>query len=194
MSSHKNMLTKNVVFCFIVLICTSCSFNLDVNKPVELVWDKTGEKVDSVIIFLPGLLDTAKTFKDEQFFSAARKVGVKADMVAASINIRHLIEKVMVERIEKDIFRHLKNEGYKNIWLVGMSLGGLNTLLFYQKYAKDICGVVAVAPYIADEGLTKELQQAGSLNKWLPKSAKNKKVVKQKLQLLWEWLQQQAAK
>lgn len=185
------MLKSPTIFCVLVLICTSCSFNLDVNKPVEMIWDKTGKKVDSVIIFLPGLLDTAKIFEEEQFFSTARKAGITADMVAASINIRHLIEGMMIERIEKDIFRYLNNEGYKNIWLVGMSLGALNSLLFYQKYAKNICGVVMLAPFIADEDLTKELQQAGRIDKWVPKPTENKKVLKQKLQYLWQWLQQQ---
>ena len=173
---------------------TSCSLNLDVNKPVDLLWDKSGVKNDSIIIFLPGLLDTAETFQEEQFFTIARKAGIKADMVAASIHIKHLIEEIMIERIEKDVFRYIKNEGYENIWLVGMSLGALNSLLFYQKYAKDICGVVTLAPYIADESLTQELQQAGRLDNWSPKSVENKKVLKQKLQFLWQWFQQQDSK
>lgn len=33
----------------------------------------------------------------------ARKVGIKADMVAASIDINHLLHKKVVERIEKGI-------------------------------------------------------------------------------------------
>lgn len=188
------MLIKHVVSILLILICTSCSFYLDTEKPVELVWDQSGEKVDSLVIFLPGLLDTAKTFKEEHFFSSARKAGVKADMVAAGIHLRHLIKKVMIERVEKDIFQHIQDRGYKNIWFVGMSLGGLNSLLFYQKHAKNICGVILLAPYLADESLAKELNGAGNIESWKSKQTETTKVVKQNLRFIWEWLQQQALK
>lgn len=185
---------RNILICIFSLFIFSCSFNSDVNKPVNLLWDKLGEKSDSLIIFLPGLYDTAEIFKEEQFFTIARKAGIKADMVAASIHIDHLVEEMMVKRIETDIFQYAKDFGYKNIWLAGVSLGGLNSLLFYQKHMKDICGVVALAPYLADKALTKELKQAGGIKNWQPKSVKNKKIFEQKLQFLWVWLQEQDSK
>lgn len=176
------------------LFITSCSFNLDVNKPVNLLWDKLEGKSDSLIILLPGIYDTAETFKDEQFFTIAREAGIKAEMVAANIHVWHLVQDKMIERIEKDIFRYIKNKGYKNVWFVGVSLGGLNSLLFYQKHIKDVCGVVVVSPYIADKKLIKELKQAGGIKNWQPKPAGNKKIIEKKLQFLWKWFQQQDIK
>ncbi len=170
----------------------SCS--LDVNKPVNLLWDIKANKNNSLIVFLPGIIDTAETFKDEQIFTLARKAGITADMVAAGIYIKHLLKEKMIERLEADIFSHLKNKGYENIWLVGMSLGALNSLLFYQQHMNKICGVVMLSPYIADEELAHELRQAGSLRQWEPKSANNKKILKRKLVSLWKWLQQQQLK
>lgn len=176
------------------LFISSCSFNLDVNKPINLLWDKLEGKNDSLIILLPGVYDTAETFKDEQFFTIARKAGIKADMVAANIHLWHLVQEMMIERIEKDIFRQIKNKGYKNIWFVGISLGGLNSLLFYQKYTREVCGVVVVSPYIADKGLIKELKQAGGIKNWQPDVIENKKTIEKRLLLLWVWLQQQDIK
>lgn len=176
------------------LFILSCSPNSDVNKPVDLLWDKLGEETDSLIIFLPGLYDTAETFKKEQFFTIARKAGIKADMVAASIHLNHLLEEMMVTRLEIDIFKYARSNGYHNIWLVGISLGSLNSLLFYRKHAKDICGVVALAPYLANKALIKEIQQAGGIKNWQSSSTKNKKVIDQKLQFLWVWLQEQDLK
>ena len=169
----------------------SCTPNSDVNEPVELLWDKLGEKTNSLIIFLPGLYDTAEIFKEEQFFTIARKAGIKADMVAASIHIDHLLQEMMVERIEVDILKQAKKAGYNNIWLVGVSLGGLNSLLFYRKHHKEICGVVVLAPYLADKDLTKELKLAGGIKNWHPKSVIDKEVINQQLQFLWVWLKEQ---
>ena len=170
-----DMNNKNLLICIFVVCIVSCSFNLDVNKPVDLLWDKFGKNTDSLIVFLPGLYDTAEVFEKEQFFTIAREAGIKADMVAANIHIWHLVQEKMVERIEKDIFQYVKNKGYKNIWFVGVSLGGLNSLLFYQKHTSDVCGVVVISPYTADKELTKELKQAGGIRNWQAKSVENKK-------------------
>lgn len=170
------------------ILMVYCSFNFDVNKPVNLLWDKHGEKNDSLIIFLPGLFDNANRFKKEQFFSLAREAGVKADMVAASIHVGHLLQEKMFARIEKDIYQPAKKAGYKNMWLVGMSLGGLNSLLFYQKYTSEICGVVLLAPYIVTDTLKKEFQKIGELKNWRLKSVENESVVNQRVRDLWVWL------
>lgn len=172
----------------ISIFLVSCTFN--VNEPVDLLWDKLGEKTDRLIIFLPGLLDSASTFEEKEFFSHARKAGVKADMVAMSIHIRHLMENKMIERIEFDVYLDAIKNGYKNIWLVGVSIGGLNSLLFYRKHMKGLCGVVALAPYVAGGVLLEELQKDGIEN-WEPKEVYEMMLFEKKLQFLWAWLQQQ---
>ena len=108
------------------------------------MWDKQEIKTNELIIYLPGLYDKAEIFKEEQFFIMARNAGIKADMVAASIHLNHLLKNKVIERIEKDIFQDVKKMGYKNIWFVGVSLGALNSLLFYKKHIKQICGVVTL--------------------------------------------------
>ena len=191
---NKNLKIKYFVFSVLSLFLNSCSYNLDVNDPVNLLWDKTGEKTDRLIIFLPGLYDTAEKFKEEAFFLSARKVGIKADMVSANVNVLHLVEEMMIKRIEMDVFDHAINNGYKNIWLVGVSLGGLNSLLFYQKHAKNLCGVVTLAPFVANEPLTNELQEAKNIKDWKPGSVENEGAFEQKLHFLWVWLQQATTK
>ncbi|MCW8900078.1 MAG: hypothetical protein OQK75_08045 [Gammaproteobacteria bacterium] len=179
----------------------SCTPNSDVNKPVELIWDKPGNKTDEIIVFLPGLYDVADIFQKEQFFILARKAGIKADMVAASIHINHLLKEMVVERIEQDIFNPAIKNGYKNIWFVGVSLGALNSLLFYKKYEKDICGVVVLAPYLGDKVLTEEISNMGGIENGKPAVLvenngryKDKKIVDRQLQQLWFWFEEQKSK
>ena len=179
---------KYVKLCMISIFMVSCSFS--VNEPVDVLWDKLGEKTDRLIIFLPGLLDSASTFEEKEFFSLARKAGIKADMVAMGIHFGHLMENKMVERIELDVYLDAIKKGYKNIWLVGVSIGGLNSLLFYRKHAKGLCGVVALAPYVAGGVLFEELQKDG-VDNWEPKEVYDMMLFEKKLQFLWAWLQQQ---
>lgn len=183
-----------IVLIFIITFSlVTCALLIDVNKPVDLVWDKTGKKTDDLIIFFPGLYDSAEKFKDEAFFSIARKEGITADMVSANVNVYHLVKEMMIERIEKDVFAHAKVTGYKNLWLVGVSLGGLNALLLNIKHEKDICGVVTLAPYVANTLLIKDLRDAKEIKNWKPDSDENKLVLEKRLQFLWVWLKEKSS-
>jgi len=59
---------KIAVISIVCLILTSCIAFLNVNGPVDLVWDKAVRKSDSLIVFLSGLYNDAETFKEEDFF------------------------------------------------------------------------------------------------------------------------------
>ncbi len=180
-----------------VFIISSCSLNSDVNEPVDLLWDKLGEKSNSLIIFLPGLYDTAEVFKKKQFFTIARESGIKADLVAASIHVDHLLQGKLIERMNKDIFQNAIKYGYRNIWLVGLSLGGLNSLLFYSKHPENICGVVVLAPYLASNSMAKEILAAGGIKKWQPGSGSQKEMGEVEIleqYKLWQWLKDQQIK
>lgn len=185
------MILKLTLFVMLSFFLSSCAFHVDVNKPVDLVWDKLGNKTDGLIIFLPGIYDEGEIFEKEQFFDIARKEGIKDDLVAASIHIDHILEKKAVKRIEQDIFNDAVNKGYKNIWFVGVSLGGLNSLLFNQVHAKEICGVVLLAPYLGDKAITKKLALAGGINNWKPTFLQEKEIVNNRIQNLWVWIKKQ---
>ncbi|MDH5600104.1 MAG: alpha/beta hydrolase [Gammaproteobacteria bacterium] len=192
-----NRLIKEIKIGVVVLtsfLLFSCMPRIDVNQPLELVWDKNGKKNHDLIIFLPGLYDVAEKFKKEHFFRIARNTGIKADMVAASVHLNHLLKKKMIKRLEKDLFQPALNKGYKNIWFVGVSLGGLNSLLFYQKHSKNICGVVLLAPYLGDKVISKAIENAGGIDNWQPdqfdktEDIKNKNLVDLRVQYLWQWI------
>ena len=184
-----------ILICVFSIAVISCTPNSDVNTPVNLVWDKLGKKTNQLIIFLPGLFDSAEFFKKEQFFSIARDLGIKADMVSASIHLDHLLEEKLIERIEKDIFLPAKDAGYDQVWFVGLSLGGLNSLLFYRKYSQQICGVAVLAPYLAGKPLANEILKAGGIMKWAPTpGAKLGEMEIIEQYRLWVWLKEQYAK
>jgi enterochelin esterase-like enzyme len=188
---------KSYIFLMASFFLFSCTPQVDVNQPLELVWDKSNEKTRDLIIFLPGLYDVAEIFKEEQFFSVARAAGIRADMVAASVHLDHLLQKKVIKRIETDVYFPAMKTGYKNTWFVGVSLGGLNSLLFYEKYAEDICGVVLLAPYLGDKVVTNAIKKAGGIHRWEPdhienpNDIKNKELVDLRAQNLWRWIKRQ---
>lgn len=170
----------------------SCIGVLNVKDPVDLVWDKVDDKTDTLIIFLPGLYDTASSFEDENIFQLARKQGIHADMVAASIHAGHFVQYKMIERIEKDIFQNIDKDRYKNVWFVGLSLGGLNSLMYYRFHEEDICGVVTLAPYLLNKKLARKIKENKGIKVWQPNLGEYSDVIDERIETLWTWLREEA--
>jgi len=194
MRDSKGLRIRILIILVATFFLSSCTPKVDVNQPLDLVWDKSAEKTDALIVFLPGLYDVAEKFKQENFFSMARTAGIKADMVAASVHLDHLLENKLIKRIEVDVFTPAISNGYRNIWFVGVSLGGLNSLLFYKRHAGSICGLVLLAPYLGDKVITEAIANAGGLNNWQPDQIDNPEDIKNKKRLdvhvknLWHWI------
>ena len=176
------------------LMLFSCIAYLNVDDPVDLVWDKAERKSDRLIIFLPGLYDEADRFEEEGFFKMAREAGVEADMLAASVHVQHFIQQKMVAHIESDIFQPIQNKGYKHIWFVGLSLGGLNSLEYFRTHEKDICGVVLLAPYILNKKLISEIERMDAGKVWQPKLGEYNEITEERIQKIWWWLKNKADK
>lgn len=183
-----NNISKTLSVCLLSLIISSCSLFVDVNEPLHLLWDKNGKRTENLIIFLPGLYDSQDKFKKELFFKVAREADIEADLVAVNISVMHLSKKMLSERINKDVLEHIKNDGYKNIWMVGVSIGGLNSLIYLKNHEENICGVVLLAPYLGDERLARDMKTAGGIKNWVPIAGKMKDAVDEEVEALWLWL------
>jgi pimeloyl-ACP methyl ester carboxylesterase len=74
------------------------------------------------------------------------------------------------------------------VWLVGISIGGLGTMLYAQMRPQDIAGVVALAPYLGTRLTAQDIENAGGLSQWL---APPFSVLTDLDAGLWRWLQVQ---
>lgn len=183
-----NNILKKLFLFLSFLVISSCSLFVDVNEPLHLLWDKTGKSTVNLIIFIPGLYDKQDKFKKELFFKSARDAGIEADLVAVNISVLHLADKKLSERINKDVLEYIQNDGYKNIWLVGVSIGGLSSLVYLKNHKENICGVVVLAPYLGDERLAQEIKEVGGIKNWMPVAGKLKDSVDEEVEALWLWL------
>lgn len=57
-----------------------------------------------------------------------------------------------------------KNNGYENIILVGISLGGHGALLYATKYPEDVYFVFVIAPFLAGPVVADAIEKAGALD------------------------------
>ena len=122
----------------------------------------------SLIIFLPGNGDPISVFKKEGLIEAVRERGLPIDMVAVNAHIGYYVNWSILVRMKEDVIEPLRSRGYKQIWLVGDSMGAYGSLSYAKEHLDEISGVVLLGPFLGDEQLIKDIKQSGGLQSWDP--------------------------
>jgi len=88
-----------------------------------------------------------------------------------------------------DVIQPARARGYQQVWLAGISMGGLGSLMYAHHHPDEINGVLAMAPFIGDRILIRDIQSVGGLAKW--KAPPRAKILDENNYQpeLWRWLQ-----
>jgi len=123
-------------------------------------------------------------FETAQFIQAVYDAGIQADMVAVEAHYGYYAKRTVVTRLREDVIAPARAQGYAQIWLVGVSMGGLGALLYVRAYPDDITGVVALAPFLGDLDVITEIRAAGGVQHWQPATM----AAGDDQRPLWQWL------
>lgn len=155
-------------------------------RTVELPPVRGGE---CLAVLLPGRFGGPRSFEKADFAAAARRHGVEIDLVAADAHLGYYRDRSVVVRLREDVVRPARATGYREIWLVGASLGGVGALLYARDHAEDLSGVFALAPFLGDKALIEEIRRQGGPRSWQPGEVGEGEDFRR----LWSWLIRRAA-
>jgi pimeloyl-ACP methyl ester carboxylesterase len=137
---------------------------------------------------MPGLGDTPDAFFDHGFVHDAVRASDRCDLVAVDAHLGYYTSGTLRERIGRDVLLVAHARGYREIWMVGISLGGLGSLLVARDQPELVDGVVLLAPYLGDERIVRSVIDAGGLGRWQPPEVRQPTSVSQYTAALWSWL------
>ncbi|MEJ2282043.1 MAG: alpha/beta hydrolase [Desulfobacterales bacterium] len=140
----------------------------------------------NLIVFIRALYGNHKTFEKEGFVAMVRAKGLSYDMVAPNAHMAYYYGRTLDKRLREDVIEPARAAGYTNIWLVGVSMGGLGSILYLLNYPEDsgIAGIVLMAPFLGEREILHEIILAGGLRKWEPGDYGDNDWQR----LLWDWL------
>ena len=136
------------------------------------------------VIFLPGVLDKPKDFERHGFARVAREAGLDLHLVAADAHLAYYRERSAILRLRQDLIQPLIDQDQK-VWLVGVSLGGVGSLLYSRNHPSDIEGIVLLAPFLGDDEVIEEIRAAGGPLDWTPPEQIAEDDVGRKV---WSWI------
>lgn len=141
-----------------------------------------------LVIFMPGMLDTPDSFRERGFLDDAAAASDRCDLVAVDGHFGYYRTGQIRERVRRDILRLAESRGYDEFWIVGISMGGMGTMLVAQDNPGRIRGVVLLAPFLGDEAITDAIEEAGGLAEWTPPDDLDPYDSDEFDDALWAWL------
>ncbi len=121
----------------------------------------------TLVVFLPGRGTTGVDFFRQGFISVLPPVPWKA--VTVDLTFPYYEQRIATRRLHDDIIAPARAAGYRRVWLVGVSMGGLGAIFYDHDYPEEISGIIAIAPFLSEKNIVAEIQAAGGLDRWEPR-------------------------
>jgi pimeloyl-ACP methyl ester carboxylesterase len=125
----------------------------------------------TLVVFLPGRGSGVASFEEHGFVQELQRRNPGIDMVGVEAHLGYYLDRTLPRRLKEDVITPAQKLGYRRIWLVGISMGGLGALLYDTTYPGDLTGICLLAPYLGDGSLLEEIGRSGGLARWQPVEA-----------------------
>jgi pimeloyl-ACP methyl ester carboxylesterase len=153
-------------------------------------------RTDTLLVMLPGAYSSLDEFAREGFIDAVRQRGIAADVLRADAHLGYYDARgSVVRRLHEDVVVPARARGYRSIWIVGISVGGLGGMLYARERPGELAGLVVIAPYLGERATATEIDNAGGLARWqAPTGPLDLAQRESRDPALWRWLQGYAAR
>jgi pimeloyl-ACP methyl ester carboxylesterase len=142
---------------------------------------------DTLLVMLPGSWSRPEEFVDEGMVAAVRARGIAADIVIVDAHVGYYSDRSIAVRLQQDVIGPASAQGYRHVWLLGISIGAFGALIYAEGQPQLIDGIVALGPYLGKRALTEELRAQGGLQRWrAPTGALDPGDIDT---IVWRWLQ-----
>lgn len=150
------------------LLLAACGGMRKTTTPLATSLEKSGcmRNADTLLVMLPGAYSTPEEFVREGFVRAVQDNRVAADVMLVDAHLGYYNDRTILERLDADVVAPARSQGYRHIWLVGISVGGFGSLLYAQTHPGALAGVVTIAPYLGERVLGSDIANAGGLGAW----------------------------
>lgn len=152
-----------------LLMCSSCSYFA--NRPLDILEYKSeaSTPTKNLFVFMRGLGGNHQSFDDAGMVDDVISRDISFDMIAPNAHFAYYAERTLIQRLHDDVIVPAVSQGYTNIWLVGVSMGGLGSLMYFKEKPEYISGIFLISPFLGYEEIIEEVSDAG-VRSWEPGS------------------------
>ncbi len=138
----------------------------DPSKPIPLAQIDAPQKAQRLVVVLPGRADSLDDMRRSGIAQAVHSAWPDADVILTGLALGYYMEGQAEKRLHDEIIAPARGRGYRQVWLVGASLGGMGAVMYDRTYPGAVDGMVLLAPYLGEKPLLRQIASAGGIASW----------------------------
>lgn len=150
------------------LVLTGCAVGGDITRPVPTTFVAAPQPAHRLVVVLPGRGDSLQSLTDIGIAHIIQRSWPDADVVLTGLTMPFYKEGRAPQRLHDEVIEHARRPAYRQVWLAGVSLGGMGALLYDRDYPDQIDGLILLSPYLGEDAIHHEIRNAGGISKWQP--------------------------
>ena len=139
-----------VLILAVALLVSSCAYIYPASKPIPGKYYHHNDSNSTLVVLLPGFGDSPSSFTKQGTVEQILACQPNSNILGIDSHFGYFRTSTIVKRLHEDIIKPANDAGLQNIWLLGVSMGGLGSLLYQQQYPDKVEAVVVMAPYIGE--------------------------------------------
>lgn len=151
---------------FVVLLLAACSAGGDVTRPIPTLFVPAAQPAHRLVVMLPGRGDDLDSLVHRGIAQRIHRQWPDADVILTGLTLPFYRQGRAVQRLHEEVLAPSRKRRYDQVWLAGISLGGMGALLYDDAYPDEVDGLLLISPYLGDRTLYREIQAAGGLARW----------------------------
>ncbi|GAP65492.1 hypothetical protein MBSD_n0782 [Mizugakiibacter sediminis] len=152
------------------LLLAGCLYHGVVRRPLPTRLFAAPQPGDArvLVVVLPGRGDSLAALERSGIVAAVQEAWPNADVVLAGAGMAYYRAGQMPKVLREDVILPAHARGYRALWLIGASLGGMGEVLYARDHASEIDGMIMLAPYLGEARMADAIRAAGGLAAWDP--------------------------
>jgi len=147
-------------------------------------------RTDTLLVLLPGAYSDPQEFVREGFIDEVRERRLAVDVLRVDAHLGYYDNRSIIDRLRADVIAPAQAQGYRSIWIAGISIGGLGSMVYADERPGDVAGIVVLAPYLGERPIAIDIDNAGGLARWHAPTILPELPPREQRELrLWQWLQ-----
>ncbi|KGI78096.1 alpha/beta hydrolase [Oleiagrimonas soli] len=146
-----------------------CAAGGDITRPIPTAYIPAPQPAHRLVVMLPGRGDDLAGLQRHRIAALIQQQWPDADVILTGLTMPFYLQGRAPQRLHDEVIAPaLAQHPHRQLWLMGISLGGMGALLYDRAYPKQAHGLLLLSPYLGDRAIRHEIQHAGGLAHWQP--------------------------
>jgi pimeloyl-ACP methyl ester carboxylesterase len=144
-----------------------CAAGGDPRRPIPTTLVPAPTPATRLVVLLPGRGDSLDSLTRTGVARLIQQQWPDADVMLTGLTMPYYRQDQAIVRLHDEIMTPARTR-YRQVWLAGISLGGLGALLYDRAHPGEADGLLLMSPYLGDSAIRREIRDAGGLDAWQP--------------------------